>query len=247
MKKKMLEIKNLVVASTKKIILNNLNLNINFGEIHVIMGPNGAGKSTLANILTGNLLNYNINGSINFNNENLLTLSIEEIALKGIFLSFQHPIEIPGLSNLNFFKACINAQRKNKKIDPIETDEFTNILKKYSDQLNIKKELLIRSVNESFSGGEKKRNEILQMLLLDPTFIILDEIDSGLDIDSLKLVFTTLNKFKNEKKSMLIITHYSNILNYINVDYVHILKNGKIETSGDKNLAYKIEKNGYSF
>lgn len=245
MKNKILEIKNLSVSFSNKKIIENLNLNINLGETHVIMGPNGAGKSTLANILSGNNKNYKIEGFINFINNNLMELSAEELSLMGIFLSFQHPIEIPGLSNLNFFKAIINSKRKYNGLDPINNNEFNSIVNKYSDKLKIKKDLLNRSVNDGFSGGEKKRNEILQMFILNPKLVILDEIDSGLDIDSLKLVFDALNEFKNKNNSLIIITHYSRILNYINIDYAHVLKKGKIIESGDKNLIYKIEKDGY--
>lgn len=245
MKNKILEIKKLSASFSNKKIIENLNLNINIGETHIIMGPNGAGKSTLANILSGNNKNYKLEGYINFINNNLIELSPENISLMGIFLSFQHPIEIPGLSNLNFFKAIINAKRKHNGLDPINNNDFNDIINKYSNKLKIKKDLLNRSVNDGFSGGEKKRNEILQMLILEPKLAILDEIDSGLDIDSLKLVFNALNEFKNKNNSLILITHYSRILNYIDVDYVHILKKGKIIESGDKNLVYKIEKDGY--
>lgn len=243
----LLNINDLTVSFNNKNILNNLNIKINTGETHVIMGPNGAGKSTLANILTGNFANYTISGSIKFKDLNLLNLSIDEIAIAGVFLSFQHPVEIPGLTNLIFFKTFINTQRKALKLNPIESIEFNNIVNECSAKLDFKKELLLRSVNVGFSGGEKKRNEILQMMLLNPKFVILDEIDSGLDIDSLKTVFNIIETFKNKNNSILIITHYSRILNYINVDVVHILDNGKIIASGSKDLAYQVEKHGYSF
>lgn len=243
----LLEINNLCVSFINKTILKNLNLKINIGETHVIMGPNGTGKSTLANILTGNISQYQIDGKISFLNNNLLNLSIDEISLLGIFLSFQHPIEIPGLSNLNFIKAIINTHRKNNNLEPINMPDFLKLIDKHSEELNIKKDLLNRSVNEGFSGGEKKRNEILQLMLINPKLAILDEIDSGLDVDSLQLVFKNLNMFKNKNNSLLLITHYSRILNYIDIDYVHILNNGVISASGDKNLAYLVEKNGYNY
>ncbi|HFL8819519.1 MAG TPA: Fe-S cluster assembly ATPase SufC [Candidatus Azoamicus sp. OHIO2] len=243
----LLNITDLTVSLINKKILNNLNIKINFGEVHVIMGPNGAGKSTLANVLIGNVINYNITGSINFLNMNLLNLTIEEIALAGIFLSFQHPIEIPGLTHNSFFKAFVNANRKARGLNPIDQHEFNDMLNNYSDKLKFNKEMLSRAVNSGFSGGEKKRNEILQMLLLNPKLIILDEIDSGLDIDSLKLVFNIMEEFKSITKSVLIITHYTRILDYINVDFVHILDNGRIIASGTTELAHQVEKYGYSF
>ncbi|MCB1711099.1 MAG: Fe-S cluster assembly ATPase SufC [Candidatus Riesia sp.] len=242
----LLNIENLNVKLENLKILNDFNLNINPGETHVIMGPNGAGKSTLANILIGNILNYNITGKINFVNTNILGLPIEEIALKGIFLSFQHPVEIPGLSNTTFFKAFINAQRKFNNENPIDPEDLNSLINDTAFKLKIDKSLLNRSVNEGFSGGEKKRNEILQMLLLNPKLIILDEIDSGLDVDSLKITLNAINDFKDKNKSVLIITHYSRILNYIDVNKVHVLKNGKIIQSGKKELAYDIEKYGYN-
>lgn len=246
-KSNLLNISNLTTSFINKIILNKLNFKINAGETHVIMGPNGAGKSTLANILSGNYDQYNISGNITYDNTNLLSLSAEKLALNGIFLSFQHPVEIPGLSNINFFKSFLNAKNKHLKINPIENNDFMTLLNTNLKLLNIKSELTNRSVNDGFSGGEKKKNEILQMLLLNPKFVILDEIDSGLDIDSLKLVFNAVNTFKNKNKSILIITHYSRILKYIDVDFVHILHNGTIIKTGDQSLAYDVEKHGYSY
>ncbi len=242
----LLDISNLNANLKEKKILTNLNLKIRNGETHILMGPNGAGKSTLANILTGNFKDYNITGSIDYNNIDLFSLSQEEIALKGLFLSFQHPIEIPGLSNYQFFKSFINNKRKYLNLDPIDQSELLEDIKKKMSMLKIKEEFINRNVNENFSGGEKKRNEILQMMLLNPNLIILDEIDSGLDIDSIKHVFDAINSFKNNNNSFLIITHYSKILEYTNIDAVHILYNGTIIKSGNKDVAIEIEKNGYS-
>lgn len=243
----LLSISNLSVCLKERVVLNKLNLDIKLGETHVIMGPNGAGKSTLAKILSGEFSNYSISGEVIYKNFNLFSLLPETLSLNGIFLSFQYPVEIPGLSNFQFFKSFINAKRKFEKLDPIDNNDFLFKVKKFMTALNMKEELLYRSVNEGFSGGEKKRNEILQMLLLDPTLVILDEIDSGLDVDSIKLVFDSINLFKNKNKSMLIITHYNKILDYIDVDFVHILLNGHLVKTGDKNLAFDIEKNGYAF
>lgn len=241
----LLEISDLNVYIKEKKILNNLNLNIKVGETHILMGPNGSGKSTLANILTGNFDEYNITGSINYNKINLFTLKQEEIALNGLFLSFQHPIEIPGLSNYQFFKSFINNKRKYLNLDPIENENLLDDIKNKMSILKIKEEFINRNVNENFSGGEKKRNEILQMLLLNPNLVILDEIDSGLDVESIKHVFDAINSFKNKINSFLIITHYSKILNYTNIDAVHILYNGTIIKTGKKDIAMEIEKNGY--
>lgn len=242
----LLDISNLNVKLKEKKILTNLNLQIKSGETHIIMGPNGAGKSTLANILTGNFKDYDLTGSITYNKKNLLTLSQEEISLNGLFLSFQHPVEIPGLSNYQFFKTFINNKRKYQNLEQLDSSDLLNNIKKNMDILKINDEFINRSVNENFSGGEKKRNEILQMLLLDPNLIILDEIDSGLDIDSIKQVFAAINKIKNKNKSFLIITHYSKITEYTNIDSVHILYNGTIIKTGQKDLTEEIEKNGYS-
>lgn len=242
----LLDIFKLNVSVGKKNILNGLSLSMGLGEVHVIMGPNGAGKSTLARVLVGDFDNYAISGRVSYDKCDLLSLTSDEIALKGVFLSFQHPVEIAGLSNFQFFKSCVNSKRKYNKMDPIDTDELLSQIKKFMKILGIKEEFLYRSVNDGFSGGEKKRNEILQMLLLNPKLIILDEIDSGLDVDSLKCVFKCINSFKSTGNSILIITHYSRILDYIDVDFVHVLSGGSIVKTGKKSLAIDIGKRGYS-
>lgn len=242
---KLIEIKNLQVSLENKKIINDLNLSIKLGEKHVIMGPNGAGKSTLAKILTGDKKNYEIKGKIKYDNKDLLSIEAENLSLKGIFLGFQHPPEIQGLSNFQFFKSFVNSKRKYEGLDPVNNEIFESEIKEKIKILNIKEDFLYRSINDGFSGGEKKKNEILQMMLLNPKFIILDEIDSGLDIDSLKLTFKSINSFLNKEKSLLIITHYIKIFDYIDVDFVHIMKNGKIIKTGNKSLATNINEEGY--
>lgn len=242
----LLSISGLNVFLKEKKIINDLNLKILPGETHVIVGPNGVGKSTLAKILAGNFSLYKIFGSIEFDGVDLLSLSVSDIALKGLFLSFQTPLEIPGVSNIDFFKAFLNNKRKKEKLDPIDNVDFLNKVSLFSSKLGIDDSLLKRSVNVDFSGGEKKKNEILQMLLLEPIFIVLDEIDSGLDIDSLKRVFEAITFFKDVKKSFLIITHYCRIVNYIDIDFVHVMYNGTFVKSGNKNLLYDVDKYGYS-
>ena len=242
---KILKINDLNVSLNNKKIINNLNLKINPGEKHIIMGPNGAGKSTLAKILTGDNKNYNITGEIIYKNKNLLEMEPEDISLNGVFLGFQYPLEIQGLTNFQFFKSFVNVKRKNNNLEPVDNEEFTIEIKKKMEDLNIKEDFLYRSVNEGFSGGEKKKNEILQMMLINPDLIILDEIDSGLDIDSLKIVCKSINSFLDKEKSLLAITHYIKILDYINVDFVHIIKNGNIIKTGNKSLAININNDGY--
>ncbi|WP_185876827.1 Fe-S cluster assembly ATPase SufC [Blattabacterium cuenoti] len=244
----MLSIKNLHVSIEGKRILKGVDLEINTGETHVIMGPNGSGKSTLASIIAGKT-GYNITkGNVYFLNKNLIDLSPEERAHLGIFLSFQYPIEIPGVSIINFIKTAINSIRKAKNMDKISAREILSKVKKISNQLNIENDFVYRSLNEQFSGGERKKNEIFQMMMLNPLLSILDEIDSGLDIDALRIVSQGINTFRSEKNSVLIITHYKRLLDYLLSDYiVHILYNGKIIHSGDEKLVKKLEKEGYNW
>lgn len=243
--KKLLSISNLCVSLGEKNIINKLNLDIFFGEVHVIMGPNGVGKSTLARILAGEYVKYNISGSVYFDDKNLFSLSQSDISLNGLFLSFQNPVEIPGVSNIHFFKSFLNYKRKYNNIEPIDSEDFLKEVKYYMNLLDIKEELLNRFVNVDFSGGEKKKNEILQLLLLKPKLAILDEIDSGLDVDALNNVFKCLKSFSTQDNSLLIITHYGRILNYIDVDFVHIMYNGSIVKTGDKRLLDEIDESGY--
>ena len=240
----MLEIKNLKTSVDDKIILNNLNLNIRAGEVHAIMGPNGSGKSTLANILSGKK-GYNISGNIKFDGEDLNDIPIEERAQKGIFLAFQYPLEIPGVSTNNFLKTSLNTIRKARGQKELDTLSFLNLAKKKASELGIDENFLARQLNVGFSGGEKKKNEILQMKLLEPRLIVLDETDSGLDIDALKIVAQGVNTSKTKKNAFLIITHYQRLLNYIKPDFVHVLINGKIAKSGGSELALDLEKKGY--
>ena len=240
-----LEIKDLSVKIENKNILKNLNLNINKGEIHAIMGPNGSGKSTLANVLSGKE-GYKISGELKYLGKSLDEISIDERAQKGIFLAFQYPIEIPGVFTNNFLRTSINAVKKSKGEKEINAVEFLSLVKEKSQKLKIDKEMLSRPLNVGFSGGEKKRNEILQMSLLEPNFVIMDETDSGLDIDALKVVSNGVNAMRSPKRSFLIITHYQRLLNYIKPDYVHVFANGKIVQSGDWKLALELENDGYA-
>jgi len=240
-----LNINNLNVSIEGKQILDDFNLTINQGEVHAIMGPNGSGKSTLANVLAGNE-DYELNsGKIIFKDVDLLSLNIEERAQKGIFLAFQYPVEIPGVNITPFLQSSINSKLKNEKKPGLDTLSFAKILRKKAEELGINAEMLKRSINTGFSGGEKKRYEILQMSVLNPEFAIFDETDSGLDVDALRIVTEGINKFKNEKNSFLIITHYQKLLDYIRPDYVHVMRNGKIVKSGDISLASEIEESGY--
>ena len=240
----MLEIKNLKASIDNKEILNSINLSIKSGEVHAIMGPNGSGKSTLSNILSGKK-GYEISGEIKFENDNLLELEIEERAHKGIFLAFQYPLEIPGVNVNNFLKTSLNAIKKANGQKELDAIEFLKLLKEKSSGLKIGDEILSRHLNVGFSGGEKKKNEILQMSILNPKLSILDETDSGLDIDALKVVSKGVNSLRNPKNSFLIITHYQRLLNYIKPDFVHVLKNGKIIKTGNFELAIELEKKGY--
>jgi len=240
-----LNINNLNVSIEGKKILDDFNLTINQGEVHAIMGPNGSGKSTLANVLAGNE-DYEVNsGKIIFKDRDLLGLNIEERAQIGIFLAFQYPVEIPGVNITPFLQASINSKLKNENKPELDTLSFAKLLKEKAKDLGIGPDMLKRSINTGFSGGEKKRYEILQMSVLNPEFTIFDETDSGLDVDALRIVTEGINKFKNDNNSFLIITHYQKLLDYINPDYVHVMRNGKILKSGDISLAVEIEKSGY--
>jgi len=240
----MLEIKNLQVSINNKSILKGLNLSIKPGELHAIMGPNGSGKSTLANVLSGKG-GYKISGKLNFEGKNLKEIPVEERAKKGIFLAFQYPLEIPGVKTNNFLKTSLNSIRKARGEKEIDTLSFLKLVKEKSSELGIDENFLSRQLNVGFSGGEKKKNEILQMKILDPNFSILDETDSGLDIDALKVIANGVNSSRNKKKSFLVITHYQRLLNYIKPDFVHVLSDGKIVKSGCSELAEELEKTGY--
>jgi Fe-S cluster assembly ATP-binding protein len=242
-----LSIKDLYVDVGNTSIVNGLNLEIKSGETHAIMGPNGSGKSTLAKTIAGHP-DYKIrSGEIIYLGQNLNDLSIEERSNLGVFLGFQYPIEIPGLSNTAFLKAAINAKRKYNGLDELSASDFLVDLKEKSRMVDIEQSFLSRGVNEGFSGGEKKRNEILQMLMLEPVLSILDETDSGLDIDSMKVVASGVNAFRNENSASLIITHYERLLNYITPDYVHVFHNGAIIKTGDIQLAKDLEERGYEW
>lgn len=237
----LLQINNLYANVGDKPILKGLNLNINKGEIHVIMGPNGAGKSTLANCIFNNPEYKKVNGEIVFEGENINDLSTDKIAQKGVFMSFQSPVEIPGISCTNFLKTA-----KNKIVNkPVKIFEFKNTIQKYVEELNMNPKLVDRNLNVGFSGGEKKKNEILQMLVLNPKLSILDETDSGLDVDAVRTVSKGIEMYKNSENAVLIITHNMKILENLKVDFVHILIDGKIVKTGDANLAKEIEENGY--
>ena len=240
----MLEIRNLKATVEKKAILNGLNLHIKPGEVHALMGPNGSGKSTLSNILSGKK-GYETSGDVFYENKNLFDLEIEERAHKGLFLAFQYPLEIPGVNNNNFLKTSLNAIRKARGEKELDAIEFLKIIKQKAKDLKFEEKNLNRQLNVGFSGGEKKKNEILQMSILQPKLSILDETDSGLDIDALKIVSDGVNSLRDESKSFLIITHYQRLLNYIKPDFVHVLKNGRIIKSGNSDLAVELENKGY--
>ena len=243
----MLSIKNLHATIGDKEILKGINLEVKAGEVHAIMGPNGAGKSTLASIIAGNE-NYEVtDGEIFLDGEDLADLAPEERAHKGVFLSFQYPVEIPGVSVTNFMRSAINETRKAKGQDEMPANEMLKLIREKSELLEIDRKFLSRSLNEGFSGGEKKRNEIFQMAMLEPKVAILDETDSGLDIDALRIVANGVNKLKSDKNAVVVITHYQRLLDYIIPDYVHVLLNGKIVKSGDASLAHELEEKGYDW
>jgi len=240
-----LKIKNLKATINEKLILKGLDLNIKPGEVHAIMGPNGSGKSTLANVLSGKN-GYEIEGEINFDGMNLNDLKIEERAQKGIFLAFQYPLEIPGVNTNNFLKTSLNSVRKARGEKELDTLTFLKLIKEKAKELNIDEKFLSRQLNVGFSGGEKKKNEILQMKLLEPKLSILDETDSGLDIDALRIVADGVNSYKNKENAFLIITHYQRLLDYIKPDYIHVLSAGKIIKTGNADLGEQLEKTGYA-
>ena len=243
----MLEIKNLHAGIDGKTILNGIDLTIKPGELHAIMGRNGSGKSTLANIITGRE-NYEVSsGTVNFNGDNILDISPENRALNGIFMSFQYPVVIPGVNNTYFLRAALNSKLKHHGLKEVNAADFMRLIREKLKLVEMDEKYLSRAVNDGFSGGEKKRNEILQMLTLEPQLSILDETDSGLDIDALKIVAEGVNNFRNKERSFLAITHYQRLLDYMKPDYVHVLINGKIVKSGDMTLAHELEQKGYSW
>ena len=243
----MLSIKNLHASVEGKEILKGINLEIKAGEVHAIMGPNGSGKSTLSQVLAGNDAFEVTEGEVTLNGDNLLDLETEERAREGIFLAFQYPVEIPGVSNLQFLRTAVNAMRKHKGQDEMNAAEFMKLAKEVSKQVDLDPAFLKRGVNEGFSGGEKKRNEIMQALLLQPKLAILDETDSGLDIDALKVVSDGVNALRSEDRAILMVTHYQRLLNHIVPDYVHVLAGGKIIKSGGRELALELEEKGYGW
>jgi Fe-S cluster assembly ATP-binding protein len=243
----MLIIKDLYVSIDGKEILKGINLEVKAGEVHAIMGPNGSGKSTLASALAGRDIVEITQGSVTFFGENLLTMNTEDRARKGLFLGFQYPVEIPGVSIVNFMKTAINENRKFKGLEPISASDFLKLMRDKKDLVGLNTSLANRSVNEGFSGGEKKKNEIFQMAMLEPVLSILDETDSGLDIDALKTVAGGVNKLRRKDNATIIITHYQRLLNYIIPDFVHVLYKGKIVRSSGKELAVELEEKGYDW
>lgn len=243
----MLSIKNLHAGIEEKKILNGLSLEIRAGEVHAIMGPNGSGKSTLASVLAGREHYEVLEGSVEFLGRDLLELAPEERAGEGIFLAFQYPVEIPGLTTTNFIKTAVNEVRKYRGLEPYDAVQFLKLMREKMALMEINQSLLSRSLNEGFSGGEKKRNEIFQMAMLEPKLAILDETDSGLDIDAIRIVANGVNKLRSKDNAVLVVTHYQRLLDYIVPDFVHVLYNGRIVKSGTKELAFELEERGYDF
>ena len=241
----MLKIENLRVSVDGNQILRGVNLKVKAGETHAIMGPNGSGKSTLAQVLAGHEEYEITDGKVKYLSKDLLEMDVEERACEGIFLAFQYPVELPGVNNTYFLKSALNAQRKYRGEKEIDAMEFMDLISDRIKLLNLKDSLLKRPVNEGFSGGEKKRNEIFQMAVLEPKLALLDETDSGLDIDALRVVANGVNSMKNDERAIIVVTHYQRLLNYIIPDFVHILVDGRIVSSGDKNLALELEEKGY--
>jgi Fe-S cluster assembly ATP-binding protein len=240
-----LAIENIHAKIGEKEILKGLNLKLEAGKVHAIMGPNGAGKSTLSKTIVGHYDVEVTQGDILYKSKSITEMEPEERALEGIFLSFQHPVEIPGVNNAYFLRTALNAKRKHEGKEELNAAEFLRLMKSHLEMLGMKSDMISRSLNEGFSGGEKKRNEILQMLILEPEVIILDEIDSGLDIDALRAVSEGINKMKDGKRSFLVITHYSRILDYIEPDYIHVLKDGRIIKTAGPELVAQLEEKGY--
>ena len=243
----LIQIKDLKASIDNKEILKGLNLEVKPGEIHAIMGPNGSGKSTLANVLTGREIATVTAGTVTFEGKNLLEMSPEERAREGIFLSFQYPIEIPGVSMVNFMKTAINEQRKHRGLEPLSASDFLRLMREKKELVEIDSALTNRSVIEGFSGGEKKKNEIFQMAMLEPRLALLDETDSGLDIDALRIIANGVNKIRRPDTSVIVITHYQRLLDYIVPDYVHVLYDGRIVKSGGPELALELEERGYDW
>ena len=242
----MLDIKNLVVKVSDKNILNDFSLQVNPGEVHAIMGPNGTGKSTLSYVLAGHPDYEIVSGSVNFSGKDLLEMDVSERAQAGLFLGMQYPVEIPGLNNLYFMRAAYNAIRKANGEKELDAFDFMQLVRSKLQLIKMDEAFLKRGVNEGFSGGEKKRNEILQMLLFEPQLIVLDEMDSGLDIDALQILSEGVNSLRDAQRSFIMVTHYQRLLNYIKPDFVHVMKDGKIIKSGDQTLAEELEKHGYA-
>jgi Fe-S cluster assembly ATP-binding protein len=242
----LLEVKDLKVRVEEREILHGLTLTVNEGEVHAIMGPNGSGKSTLSHVIAGKPGYEVTDGQIRFKGQDLLEMDPEERAAKGVFLAFQYPVEIPGVATMNFLRTALNAQRKARGESEYSTPDFLKKVRQVSKSLNIPQDMLKRGVNVGFSGGEKKRNEVLQMALFEPSLCILDEMDSGLDIDALRIAADGVNALRSPKRAMVVITHYQRLLNYIVPDFVHVMSRGRVVKSGDKQLALELEESGYT-